>query len=106
MIVGLLALLACFILGFFVYWADEDLAGAVRMTAIFVIGVLACWIVVAWLWSPYQKNICQGKAEGYKLEDSDWSFRYDCRVKLSSGQWVPEERIRITTDGQIVVTDD
>jgi len=66
----------------------------------------AVWSIAAHIVSPYQDTKCQQKADAYGLEDGDWSMRFGCRVRLATGQVVPEDRIRITTDGQIVVSDE
>lgn len=68
--------------------------------------VLATWALLAGPYSNFQKDICQDKAQGYGLEHSEWSFRLSCRVSLPSGQLVPEDRIRITSDGDIIVAGD
>lgn len=68
--------------------------------------VLVIWFMVAVPLSSFQRDKCQERADGYGLEDSDWSIRHNCRVRLPAGQLVPESRIRITSDGQIIVTGD
>jgi membrane protein YdbS with pleckstrin-like domain len=93
-------------IGLVLWWADNDFVGALVVWAVIVAAIVVVWLVVAFPYSGYQKDVCQQKAEGYGLERSQWSIRHGCRVYLPTGQLVPESRIRITSDGQIVVVDD
>lgn len=82
-------------------WWEGLAAGAVTAA---VIG--AVWFVFAVPVSNFNRHNCERVADGYGLDEVDWSFRFGCRVVLPSGQLVPEGRIRITSDGHITAVDD
>jgi hypothetical protein len=103
---AIISLTLAVVVGFLVWIANDDWAEGAWVGGLLVAAVLVVWGIVAYPVSSYQADVCQQKAEGYGLEGSDWSFRHNCRVYLPTGQLVPEGRIRITTDGQIVVVDD
>lgn len=89
-------------------WAavhERDLPFGLAITGMITVGILVIWLLVAVPFSNYARNNCEALADGYGL-DYDWSIRRSCRVYLPSGQLVPEDRIRITSDGQITVVDD
>lgn len=88
------------------WWFVERDPDAVPFAVAGAIAVLVVWALIAWPMSAYKANKCQDLAEGYGLDRSDWSIRLGCRVYLPTGQLVPEDRIRITSDGQIVVAGD
>lgn len=89
-----------------VVWAlGDSLAGGAVIFLAGTVVLCICWALIAGPVSSFQKDKCQTKAEGYGLERSDWSVRFKCRVYLPGGQLVPEDRIRITVDGQIIVGD-
>ena len=104
--IGLICLLICIVIGVGAGVVDRDVGIGLWIGGACAGVVLLVWFICALPYSNWQKDTCQNKAEGYGLEQSEWSFRYDCRVYLDTGQLVPESRIRITSDGQIVVTDD
>lgn len=82
-------------------WATSARIGA-TITGILTAVVLVIWFLVAVPVSTYNRNNCQRIADGYGMDDYDWSFRSGCRIQIPTGQLVPEDRIRITSDGQIV----
>jgi hypothetical protein len=113
---GFISLIACALIGAGVMFHDRfirtDWKGnhspwyeAARFgAAIFAICaavVLAVWLVAAVPVSAIQRKSCQREAAGYGL-DYDWSFRNYCRIELPTGQLVPSDNIRITSDGEIV----
>jgi hypothetical protein len=63
--------------------------------------VLAIWLFMAFPFSTYERNSCKAEANGYDL-GYDWSLRNGCRIVLPSGQLVSSDKIRITSDGEIV----
>lgn len=84
-------------------WEDDPPLGfGVFLTLAAVI--LGVWGVVHFPMSSYNRANCERVADGYQLE-YDWSIRSNCRLYLPSGQLVPEDRVRITSDGQIIVSD-
>lgn len=81
-------------------WAETVKLSA-GTTAVLVGCVLVVWFTVAVPISTTKRNNCERLADGYQL-DYDWSIRNNCRIKLSTGQLVPADQIRITSDGKIV----
>jgi hypothetical protein len=101
LIVGLIVVLAIGVVVGFYYqeYLDGLAAGAVALVVL-----LAVWGLVAGPISAYNRNSCRRIAEGYGLE-YDWSIRSDCRLRLPTGQLVPEGKVRITSDGRILTGD-
>lgn len=106
---GLGALLVCAIIGVIVViykrtggcrWRDSLDAGGFTAVVLGVV-VLLFWFLAAVPLSTINRHDCQREAAGYGL-DYDWSFRNDCRIRLATGQLVPADKIRITSDGKIV----
>lgn len=86
------------------YFTDDTPSQAAKAgLTLFAIGAaitLVVWAFVA-VDSKFKTDRCQREAAGYGL-DYDWSYRNGCRIELPTGQLVPSDKIRITTDGQIV----
>jgi len=106
MILGLIGIALIVLITAVWAYVEDDWEFALFAGGLALVVWLGAWVVFAWPYSSYQKDVCQQRAEGYGLERSQWSVRHDCRVYLPGGELVPENRIRITTDGQIIVTDD
>lgn len=100
--------LVLIIIGICSIWGivERDPEGAAWLAGICTFAVMLLWALIAGPMSTYKQNKCEDLAEGYGLERSDWSIRLGCRVYLPTGQLVPEDRIRITSDGQIFVAGD
>lgn len=82
-------------------WSEALRSGGI-VAAFGAAAVLAVWFIVAVPISTYNRNVCKREADGYQL-GYDWSLRNGCRIELPSGQLVPSSKIRITSDGEIVV---
>lgn len=78
------------------------------VTVVILAITLGAWGILAGPYSSHQKRNCAEMARGYGLDPelADWSFKFECRVTLPGGQLVPEDRIRITSDGEIIVSGD
>jgi hypothetical protein len=85
-------------------WLESVRAGAIVMVAL-ATAVLVVWIIVAVPVSAYNSNNCRREADGYGL-GYDWSFRNNCRIELPTGQLVPSNKIRITSEGEIIAGED
>lgn len=79
----------------------EGLRSGAGVLAVCVGVVMVVWAFVAWPLSTFSENSCRNEADGYNL-DYDWSIRNGCRVYLPSGQLVPLDNIRVTSDGDII----
>lgn len=106
MTIGLIALGICVLSGALCWLYNDDWTAGAAGLFVSAALVLVVWGLIHFPGSAYWSDSCDRKAEGYGLEDHDWSIRFGCRVYLPGGQLVPEDRIRITTDGQIIVSDD
>lgn len=71
------------------------------ITGVGSVFVLVLWFILAVPVSNLMRTDCGREADGYGL-DYDWSFRNGCRVELPTGQLVPSDNIRITSDGEIL----
>lgn len=80
-------------------WTDSLTSGA-HTTAICVAVVLVAWLVTISI-SAVNTASCKREADGYGL-GYDWSIRNGCRIELPTGQLIPSDKIRITSDGGIV----
>lgn len=83
----------------------NGIADGAWITAILATLVLVVWFVVAIPVSSLNKSNCKREASGYGL-DYDWSIRNGCRIMLPTGQLVPSDKIRITSDGDIITGED
>jgi hypothetical protein len=106
-ILGTILLLLVLLVGVF-YTVSDLRVGATTsaldsavatVVAIGIIGLV--WVVIAGPVSSYKDDICGQKAEGYGLDRHDWSIRHGCRVYLHDGTLVPEDKIRVTIDGEV-----
>lgn len=85
-------------------WSDALVDGG-QIAAIGAAAVLVVWFIAAVPISALERSSCKREAAGYGL-DYDWSFRNSCRIEIPTGQLVPADKIRITSDGKIVGEDD
>lgn len=80
-------------------WSGALERGGITTSILYSI-VFVVWFVAAVPVSALERSSCRREAAGYGL-DYDWSFRNGCRIELPTGQLVPDENIRITSDGEI-----
>lgn len=87
------------------WYSDEGFVPYAVMFGTCIVLILIVWAVAVLIIQPFNEGKCDRKAEGYELE-SEWDFRLGCRVYLPTGQLVPIDAIRITSDGRITVDEE
>jgi hypothetical protein len=105
MITMLIFAISLGVLAFIVASFEEDLWMALFAGVVMVAVSYPALLGIRWAIQEHQTSKCEERAEGFGLE-AVWSFRHDCRYILPTGHVITEGRIRITTDGEILVREE